>query len=227
MLMIFEDRETMPISLMFKKIYGDAADFSSGAKNLAATIEKHKDEDKIFCFVDVVAGNVNTLKSFITLLDDYYDNDRVDVIPIPCIEYYALLTINSLGYFDESYIDLLLYIKNGSDYKESIDGSFEKYCKDKLNHLANKCMHNNKSQKKEYGYWYSNDCDCSYRDTCIKFKYEQKLVSMLEFMPMFIATKAVQDLITIYKGNMLKYDDKTKERFAIYYKRMLEILYNT
>lgn len=38
MLMIFEDRETMPISLMFKKIYGDAVDFSSGAKRLAATI---------------------------------------------------------------------------------------------------------------------------------------------------------------------------------------------
>lgn len=227
MLMLFEDKDTMPISLMFKKIYGENVDFSSGAKKLQTKINKHISEDKIFCFVDVVAGNPNTLKSLICLLDDNYYNKNVQIVPIPCIEYYALLTLNSFGYLSDDYLSTLKYIKVGIGKKVDITTSFEKYFKSLLNSdKALKCQHNGQWQNGEYGYWYSNNCDCDYRDTCLKYLYEQKLVRMLSFMPVAIANKTINVLIDVYSGDITRDMPDVRDKFTPLYKRMLQCIYD-
>lgn len=91
---VFEDNETVPISMLLKKSYnGDNIFFSSGCANiLSKAIEIQTENDFIIMYYDVAPNNVKTVKGYENLRMTIKANNikNMIVVPIICIEYIAL-----------------------------------------------------------------------------------------------------------------------------------------
>lgn len=229
MLMIFEDDKDMPISLLFRKIYNSNVIFTSGNGGLENNIENNIGS-MVYCYIDVVPDNIVTVRKFTRLLSLYEDVKTVNIIPIPCIEYIALLVLYEYGYFSSIDIQNILYVSGKSSiyvkYSDSI--SFEKYCKDVLNSHDKKCIHNGHRQRKEYGAWYISDCPCTdYKKCQNRIELQEKIVAMLLKLPVFVSNIEIEELLSKYNKPTVGYLGNACERYSIIFKRIAAIKYDS
>lgn len=90
MIYIFEDNENSPISKLLKYTLGNNIKFTGGSFALGSFLDKYPNS---VCCIDVVPDNKETVKMYKDLKLRYGKR----VIPIPCIEYAALLMLADLG----------------------------------------------------------------------------------------------------------------------------------
>lgn len=229
MLTIFEDSKESVISNIITKAYIEPnVRFTNGAKNLEVFLDKYTAIDKhVYCYVDVVPDNPKTVDTFISLKAKYVCSSHIHIIPIPCMEYFVLLSLLRFNKVTEEEISNLLYVKTG-DSKYTMkcysDKSFEKYCKRLLNNNKWKCVHNIAVKKGGIGYWWGSSCICDYSVSACKEEVYlfDKIAFVISEFPVF-----PDDMPRLGKAidftNYKKYDGKAAERFILLFRRMVEI----
>lgn len=224
MIIIFEDKKDTPSSvLLSSSVIGDKIRFSGGAPNMQKAIlkELNNSKESILAYYDVSLDNIDTLDRFQNLCTTFSDNERVEVIPIPCIEYYL---IKLLDYYD-LVKDRFYYEKSSItfDYKSFIDtkfgsepGSVEEFYKILCKKTGYSCCVNrNDKNKSHIGKFYREDCDCI--EMCKKTKISQrdKSLNLIKYLPCFIITEELKEEFRLHNINYTKVgieDIKGKQR---------------
>lgn len=119
---VFEDNETVPISMLLKKSYnGDNIFFSSGCANiLSKAIEIQTENDFIIMYYDVAPNNVKTVKGYENLRMTIKANNikNMIVVPIICIEYITLRMLDKYNQLliSSKYKDAYNYLVKDLDW---------------------------------------------------------------------------------------------------------------
>lgn len=190
MIYIFEDSDKSPISALLKYVLGDSVIFSNGALKLRVELEKHHDS---ICCMDVVPDNDETVDMYNELKEEYGRR----IVPIPCIEFAALLMLADLGIKLTCSLTDLYYIISGVEIKKYADKSLEKYLKRLLNSDIKKCLHNTyKKDNCVYGLFYNSDCTCDkvYSYTCVRFNRDIKDKTLFKYTTINTTPESINKL---------------------------------
>ena len=167
---VFEDNEQSPVSKLLESCrYGDRLYFSEGNDLLSLKVEELIEEgyDEFIVFIDLVPDNKSTKNLYLTISSDLdelamFNNVKISLIPIFCIEYVVLSYIkeNNFGtYKDRKILDV--YLQDIKKLYSDISGaSLEKKYKSLLNGRLSNCLHNIKGQRSVIGMFYNCDCEC-------------------------------------------------------------------
>lgn len=167
---VFEDNEQSPVSKLLESCrYGGRLYFSEGNDLLSLKVEELIEEgyDEFIVFIDLVPDNKSTKNLYLTISSDLdelamFNNVKISLIPIFCIEYVVLSYIkeNNFGtYKDRKILDV--YLQDIKKLYSDISGaSLEKKYKSLLNGRLSNCLHNIKGQRSVIGMFYNCDCDC-------------------------------------------------------------------
>lgn len=167
MVFMFEDNPTTPSSELLCYTFPGKYYFSGGSDSVSDKVESilASNAEDVVVFFDVVLDNDATVDKYQMYRAMYRDNQRVHIIPIPCIEYYLCEWLHKAGilittYYDKSKMTFLL--------KDIIDESFgfnpaslEKFYKSLMTKTKYHCTLNRIDQNKDYiGAYYRGDCNC-------------------------------------------------------------------
>lgn len=147
----------------------------------------------------------------------YRDNQRVHIIPIPCIEYYLCEWLHKAGiltttYYDKSKMTFLL--------KDIIDESFgfnpaslEKFYKSLMTKTKYPCTLNRIDQNKDYiGAYYRGDCNCQRH--CSKkdgVSRKDKGLSLVYTLPAYPSTDDLPGQNVTVEGVKLLYNKMSSD----------------
>jgi len=180
MIVIFEDNESVATSILLKKLEDTdfKIQFANGNRRLAAKVRENyvKYDDIIVVYIDVVTDNDETKKIYNILTESYLHDDRVIILPIPCMEFILFRMFNRLCLIDNLtcmnielrrlLLDVLENKYTGASNYKSLDlqtDSFEGICKQVLGILVgNSCLHNKqlKLNKEFRTRFYTANCLC-------------------------------------------------------------------
>lgn len=231
MVMLFEDNKNMAISKMLQYVYGNNVLFSSGNKNLINIIKGIT--DIVYAYIDAAIDAPESLVEYYKLKVAFKGSETVKIIRIPCIEYFALLTLNYFKYLSVDEICNILYVRGKSNvYKSYSEDSFEQHCKQLLNKHISKCFHNTSSVN--VSSWYLESCKCNLvrnRYHCkydIELSLEDKIGMFILYLPVFIADKNSRGYVDRYDIRRSSFDiSKYNEEYDNMLTRMLTIITST
>lgn len=223
MVFVFEDKREKGIPTLFRRGYpdyiSDAFIYSGGNGNLKNKVIKAlSNKTNIVCvFMDLVPDNINTHEIFRSLMEiengsgvEKYSGigaNRLVVIPIPCIEYYYIksLEYTNLNVHPESVklcISMMPYI-NDSLIRSTQDRdrckSFEKYCKFIVDRAFKNCVKDKhrlstgENIKELYAF---SECICKTElasNECKTASLIDKAINLLKEMPVIPAGSLAPD----------------------------------
>lgn len=233
---IFEDYFDSPISKCIKVLLGDKAIFTGGNRSLInkinRTIEIAGDE-QIIVFVDVVPDNVETVKLYHELINDYSEDHNVIILPQPCAEYAALLYLILLDINHPEYSEFMFkqdiqstifkkllneeYMIN--EYKNIDVNSFEVFCKHILNTRKRGCVRNKTKQSYiDMGSFWFSECNHDFLNIkCYKPSLYNKALGLLmqyPIMPIILYDSKRKGLCRYYDGDVMEYIKVTYKRIV-------------
>ena len=190
MIYIFEDSEHAPISELLKYTLGEDVKFTGGSMALGSFLDKYPNS---VCCIDVVQDNKETVKMYKDLKFKYDKR----VIPIPCIEYAALLMLADLGIKLPKGMTDVYNIIAGNVIEKYSDKSLEKYLKRILNFNVKRCLHNvSKESNPVYGLFYTSDCTCDskYSERCVRFDRTTKGDLLIKYTTLHTSSASINTL---------------------------------
>lgn len=190
MIYIFEDSENAPISKLLKYMLGEDVKFTGGSLALGSFLDKYPNS---VCCIDVVPDNKETVKMYKDLKFKYGKR----VIPIPCIEYAALLMLADLGIKIPRGMQDLYNMIAGTTIEKYPDKSLEKYLKRILNSNVKRCLHNvSKESNPVYGLFYTSDCTCGskYSVRCTRFDRTTKGDLLIKYTTLHTSSASINTL---------------------------------
>lgn len=180
-LLIFEDSDSTPSSLLLKSSFnGKNIYFSNGCGKIASL---YNGIDDLCVFYDVSPNNPKTTQGYNDLKQIIVTNSwhKVVLLPIVCVEYIMIVMFDKYNYIGKQSNDneeilnfvirnfdwdkLSLNIKNNSFGTEE---SLEHICKRFISNQRMQCLHNsfkydeaaNHRMPSILGIFYEKDCDC-------------------------------------------------------------------
>lgn len=197
MVYVFEDSRLSPSSKLLDVT--ETCIFTEGCMNLSDTLLT-LGKDTV-CFVDMVPDNKST-RTMSAKLQKMCRELGIDMIPIPCIEYFLLLLVNleQIEQLPEEFLEAALYLSFGIGEctKAYQDKSFEKFCKRILSSTIHKCLHN--KAKKNLGFFYTEDCSP-----------EHYLCSQNRVITIKIKSETLWNIIQNYVKNVSEFQDRLFE----------------
>jgi hypothetical protein len=125
------------ISRYYDADTGAEVEFSGGIDYVREYIYRYIDEDredKVLLYIDLVFDNKYSVRDVVDILKIIVDNNlrNITPLPIPCIEYYASLSLGDKSKEDYKILSELLPYRESKTCKNNVPNkfvSFEKYCK--------------------------------------------------------------------------------------------------
>lgn len=165
---IFEDNGNDVFSTLFKYSYPETISsefiYAKGAAKIKSLAEPLLTAgEHVIVFMDLVPDNKELFRVYDKLcrLSKEYSY-RLVIIPIPCIEYEFILSVQSLvcNKFVSRCINYLPYndLVNEFRYAGNIT-TFEKYCKAVVKEKMLPCMSTDSGRSKVSGVFFNTDCD--------------------------------------------------------------------
>lgn len=228
MKMIFEDYKEVNISKILKYAYSEdecnsVIDFTGGNGKVLDYLE-NSSEDVIIAFVDIVPDNIKTIGVYKKCKKYSKESGKqIFVIPIPCIEYYAVKALLRSDDVDNAVAEVYNYDKyrlvkyNYRNRKLSLK-SFEKYCKSVLYNYSS-CLDVN-------GKFYKVDCKCSKPlnlGICNDKTRIYKAWSIIHKLPTFIVSKRDTVQTMLQRSNIF---DVIEKQEKLYYDAAYRFLEN-
>lgn len=107
MVFMFEDNPTTPSSELLCYTFPGKYYFSGGSDSVSDKVESilASSAEDVVVFFDVVLDNDATVDKYQMYRAMYRDNQRVHIIPIPCIEYYLCEWLHKAGILTTTYYD--------------------------------------------------------------------------------------------------------------------------
>jgi len=219
MIMLFEDDGDSGIGRMLTYAYSkfpnpDVVKFAMGNRNIINRIRELDDGvTEMLVYIDVMPDNFLTLQEFNRVVKWVADNElkNVHVLPIPCVEYYAIAAFLDPQYKEvPTVLEFNLYKQVPINHrgKELSCKSFEKYCKSVLNNYIG-CL-------KPAGSFYTDDCMCNQRQQlCDSGDLYRKAWQLIGKLPVFVISSNTSVPISTRCVDMKDVQKRLADRFNL------------
>lgn len=231
MKIIFEDNKKDVLCKLYlvtylnKSVQGDFIFAEGNAKAFNKTKELLKDStEDIVMFLDMPPGNRDAIKIYKELRIEANNTDeRLIVFPIPCFEYYFIISICNSEWLFNSMDGIQTCIDKGYFRNESLleteedkryVTTFEKYCKLILKKSVIDCVKHCNMGNGYYGLYYTQDCLCNKRlIECKSKELKDKSRDMLLKFPCFPLDSGISGVRKLNKQQLWAIHDRLVAEF--------------
>ena len=175
-------------------------------------MKKYGSDVEIAVYLDVVPDNKNTVKEY-NKIKEYLDtlrNHKVVILPIPCMEYYFLMSIHGRQVeIDNNQVKVCLsrgwwkgHQSITTEKDKKFCTSFEKFCKLTQIKVVKECAR----QQGNLVEYFENNCDNLCSTQSITCEYETKEIKCARFLKQLPCVPAGQILSKYYNINNLTFE---------------------
>lgn len=232
MKIIFEDNKKDVLCQLYNVSYSSDviqrdfifAEGNSKALKKAIDILRNSDEDVVL-FLDMPPGNVEANKIYKELKrEGDTTTERLIVMPIPCFEYYFILSIYNKNWMftrtdgikacvNKEYFRNESILETDEDRKYAT--TFERYCKLILKKSVIDCVKHCNMSNGYYGLYYTQDCLCNKNmfNECIAETLKDKSNRMVLKFPCFPKGNNIGKSVGLNKTQLWKIHDTLVEDY--------------
>lgn len=212
--LIFEDNVASPVSILLQGVYGkDEILFLDGNCNILRMLNPdcsetfYNEEDIFIIYLDVVPDRIETLNKYTDIKKALasYKFSNVFICPIPCIEYFLILSfwdrtvIEAGSVFERHDFQPLKGVLQG---RRNIT-SYEVYCKDVMALTGKVCQRIPEGKRQEHSLlsmYYLEPCLCTRiydNKACSSETLQSKAEALMSSLPIKSGTIEPKDLVLI------------------------------